>query len=73
MKHCSAYVLADVPTREQYGKQDVEDEVMSCQYVSLISCHEDGPRREHNASKPLMHTHDELRKAWQLSMRHVMC
>ena len=41
--HCSDYVLADVPTTEQRGKQDVKVDVMSCHYVRLISCYGDGP------------------------------
>jgi len=73
IKHCSGYVSANVPTTEQYRKQDVKVEVMHCQYVRLISCYEDGPKRVRNASKPLMHEHNNLREAWQLSMRHSRC
>jgi len=61
--HCLGYVSADDRTTAQYGKQDVEVTVMICQNVHLISCYDDGPLREHNASNPLMHEHDNLSEA----------
>jgi len=66
--HCLGYVSADVPTTEQYGKHDVEVEVMICQTLHLISCYAHNPIKEHIASKLLMHEHNNPRKAW-----HFQC
>jgi len=44
------------------GKQDVEVKVMSWQYVHLIWWYQDGPIREHNTLKLLMHEHNNQRE-----------
>ena len=61
MKHCSGYVSADVPTTEQYGKQDVEVEVIGCHSVHVVSWYEDGTKGERNTPKLLLHENDNLR------------